>query len=328
MDYSRTNINNWIRKGMRKSFGLMMESVLSEHEDVVILVADVATSAGLGGLREYWGRQIFNVGIAEQNMTGIAAGMAKEGRNVFIVSFSPFVSMRNYEAVRTLIGYMHLNVKVVALGSGLSLGVQGSSHYCMEDIAIMRTIPGMTILSPADCVEESVILDFLAEYDGPVYLRLTGIDGTPGVYKEKPSFTYGVPNVIREGEDVALLATGSVVNECVRAARALQKENISVAVIDVHTMKPLGQEYIKGIGKSYKLIVTVEEHFINGGLGGIVAESLAGMNDHAPLFRIGIADEFPKEGDYAYMLETCGLTAGRIKETIINQYQELKIGRI
>lgn len=170
------------RLGMRKSFGLWMEEMAEEHDDLMVIAADVASSAGLQGFAQRFPEKFLNVGIAEQNMAGIAAGLAKEGSNVFIVSFAPFVTMRAYEALRTLVGYMHLNVKAVSLASGFSLGVQGNTHYCLEDISLVKTIPGMLLLSPADCLEEGKCLEYLLDYQGPAFLRITGIisSGTTG----------------------------------------------------------------------------------------------------------------------------------------------------
>jgi len=316
MEYNPTAISGWTRLGMRKAFGKMLIELGEVYSDFVVLTADVASSSGLTEFSEKYPNRFFNIGIAEQNMTGIAAGLAKEGNNVFIVSFAPFVSMRAYEAVRTLAGYMHLNIKVVALASGLSLGVQGNTHFCMEDIALMRTIPGMAVLSPADCFEEAKCLEYLCRYDGPAYLRLTGSDGTPGIYKEEYELHPGEPIILREGADVALFSSGSVVNECIRCARSLKKENISCEVIDLPFIKPLNVQRTLDLCIGKKLVVSVEEHFISGGLGGLLAEILSGERERPPLLRIGIDDDFPHAGDYAWLLDRCGLRGADIAERI------------
>lgn len=303
---------------MRKAFGGMLLNVASEHENVIVLAADTASSAGLTAFVERLPEQFYNIGIAEQNMMGIAAGLAKEGNNVFVVSFAPFVSMRAYEAVRTLIGYMHLNVKIVALASGMSLGSQGNTHYCLEDIALMRSIPGMTVLSPADCVEEARCIEYLADYEGPAFLRLTGIEGSPVVYRDGCDFHAGVPSMLREGDDVVIFATGSLVAECLRASRALKQAELTGSVMNVSTLKPFDFSFIQSMAKKYRLFVTVEEHFINGGLGSLIAEALSETDTHAPLLRLGVKDKFPCAGDYANLLRENGLSAAEIKDSILS----------
>lgn len=317
IEYTPEHIMAWTRMGMRKAFGPMLEQLAADHPDVVVLAADVASSANLGGYQERFPDRFFNIGIAEQNMTAIAAGLAQDGYNVFITSFSPFVSMRAYEAVRTVVGYTHQNVKVVALGSGMTLGSQGNTHYGLEDISLMKTIPGMRVLSPADCVEEAKVLEDLAAYPGPAYLRLTGIDGTPGVHKGDYAYQPGVPELLKDGDDIVFLGTGAVLHECMRVSRAFKKEALTCAVYDIASLKPLDLSILEPRLMQAKLIVTVEEHFEIGGLGDSVATYLATRREHPPLCKIGIPDVFPHPGDYAYMLEQCGLTAAKIKPTVL-----------
>ena len=315
------NITEWIRLGMRKAFGVQMTSIASQCDNIIVLTADVANSGNLEQFQQTLPNQFFNVGIAEQNMTGIACGLAKEGYNVFISSFAPFVSMRNYEAIRTLVGYMQLNVKIVALASGMSLGVQGNTHFGLEDISLMHTIPEMLILSPADVAEEAKCLEYLSTYEGPAYLRLTGIDGMPCIYKDTSKLDITKPNLLREGENIVILATGSIVNECIRVTRLLKKDGISCALYDICCLKPLN---IDDILVKYNYIVTVEEHFTSGGLGSIIATLSNKMNK---IIKLGIKDKFPKAGHYTYMLEQCGLTAQNMKEKIISAISEQNIFR-
>lgn len=310
-------VSDWTRLGMRKAYGPILEMVADKHPELVALTADVADSANLIGFSRNYPSQFFNIGIAEQNMTGIACGMAKEGHNAFLCSFAPFVSMRNYEAVRTLIGYMGMNVKVVALASGMSLGVQGSTHYCLEDISLMKTIPEMLILSPSDVVEEAQCIDFLANYNGPAYLRLTGIDGTPSVFNVDYQFDEGRPHLIREGEDVVILSTGSVTSECVRTTRALKKDGINCALYSICRLKPIDEDEISSILSQYKKIVTVEEHFKIGGLGDIISDIVAKNGLSCKVIKIGVEDCFPHPGDYARMLCVNNLTATSIRDLII-----------
>ena len=323
MNFDSKTIQKYTRLGMRKSFGRIMCDLAENHKDLIIIAADVASSAGLENYIEKYPQQFFNLGIAEQNMAAVAAGMAKEGANVFIVSFAPFIAMRAFEAIRTLVGYMHLNVKTVALASGFSLGVQGNTHYCFEDLAIMKTIPGMRVISPVDCVEEMKCLEYLVDYDGPAYLRLTGIDGSPGIYKEDFDFNADSITEIKAGDDVAIISTGSVTNECVRVARALKRDDISVGVYNVHTIKPFDEKSIIDIAKKYQLIVAVEEHNIIGGLGSSVADVLAKLNSHPKLIKIGINDEFVMPGEYAYLLHQARLTAPEMKTIISEAFKTL-----
>lgn len=316
IDLSAKNLAAWTRLGMRKSFGGMMQMLARMDERIVVMTADLAGSARLQDFAKEFPCRFFNLGIAEQNMTGIAAGLAKEGYTVFIISFAPFVSMRAYEAVRTLIGYMGLNVKVVGMGSGLSLGFQGNTHYGLEDIALMRMIPGITVLSPADCADAARALMYLAAHEGPAYLRMTGIDGTPPVLPKDTDFS-ALPQLLRTGEDVLVLGTGSVTGECVRMARALKKDEISCAVCHVTMLKPLDLTTLDAEWNKYCLIVTVEEHFANGGLGGMVAEHLAAFPHHPPLLRFGIPDVFPHADTYVNLLAQCGLTAVSMRKRIL-----------
>lgn len=322
IEYTPRSIMEWTRMGMRKAFGMFMTEIAREHENLIVLAADIASSANLAGFPEQFPKQFYNIGIAEQNMTGIAAGLAKEGNNVFILSFAPFVSMRNYEAIRTLVGYMHLNVKIIALASGYSLGAQGNTHYCLEDISLMKTIPGMKIFSPADVVEEGKCLEYLADYEGPAFVRLTGIDGSPAVFKADYEFRPEKPAELREGEDVMIFTTGSVASECVRASRLLKKEEISCGVYSCCQLKPFNAEYLREKAKKAKLIVSVEEHFKTGGLGGIVCEAICEMKEPKPVLRIGVSDEFPHAGDYSWLQQATGLNSQQIANAIIEKLRK------
>lgn len=323
IEYTAEHVAEWTRQGMRRAFGGIMIDIARERQDVMALTADLTGSAGLVEFAQECPEQYCNIGIAEQNMTGVAAGLAKEGYNVFISSFAPFVSMRAFEAVHTLVGYMNLNVKIVALASGTSSGIYGNTHYAMEDVALMRTIPGMQVLVPADCVEMAKCLEYLAEYEGPAYLRLTGLPRSPNIYRDDCPFEAGKSIVLREGQDVAIISNGNIIHECVRASRPLGKDGISCAVIDMHTVKPLDTAMLDEACARYKLIVTVEDHCVNGGLGGAVAEYLARKDGHPPLMILGIEDVFPHAGIYSYMLQQCGLSAPQLRDRIAERYRAL-----
>ena len=296
IEFTSRTIMELSRMGMRKAFGSFIYDIAGQHKDLIVLSADTSSSANMGRFISEYPNQFYNIGIAEQNMTGIAAGLAKEGNNVFIVSFAPFVAMRNYESIRTLVGYMNLNVKIVALASGFSMGVQGNTHYCLEDISLMKTIPGMKILSPADVVEERKCLEYLADYTGPAYLRLTGIDGSPAV--------------------------GSVIAECVRASRLLKKEGLSCAVYNVCQLKPFNSAFLQNAIHNTRLVVTVEEHYITGGMGGIVCEEMCSLSKPIHVLRIGVSDEFPHAGDYSYLQGVTGLNSQSIVNNILGFFQQ------
>lgn len=306
------------RLSSRGAFGEILKELEPMIDNLMVVVADVMTSAKLVDFHKQAPEKLVNVGIAEQNMIGIAAGLAAEGYNVFATTFAPFASMRCFEALRTQLGYMNLNVKVVGLLSGFSGGTFGNTHYGLEDLSITRTIPNMTVLSPADCVETIKAVEAAAKHVGPVYIRLTGVNGSPCVYKEDYDYVIGKGIVLSENceGDIALIATGTMVNEALRASRALKKDGISVTVVDMHTIKPLDTDLLDTLFAKHKLIFTIEEHSVVGGLGSAVAEYKASVPNAPKQIMLGIQDKFEKAGDYAYMLEKCGLSAPKIVETV------------
>jgi len=320
IDFSLQNIMQWSRLGMRKAYGTILNELAGSYENLVSIAADVVDSANLYEFEKRYPDRNFNAGISEQNMIAMASGMAKEGANVFVTSFAPFVSLRAYEAVRTLVCHMGLNVKMAALSSGFSLGVQGATHYALEDISVMRAIPNLLILSPADTTEMAKDMEFLAVYNGPAYLRLTGLPGSALVYKTDYEFDVNRFDIIREGTDIGLFASGTLVNECVRAARLLSKNGISAGVINLSVLNPVNADIIAEECCKYKLVITAEEHNIVGGIGSIVAEALAALAVHPRLVRLGAADNNKIVGNYSYMLEKSGLTANAIAERAVREY--------
>ena len=260
-----------------------------------------------------------NVGIAEQNLIGVASGLAKDGTPVFATSFAPFISMRASEQIRMNMGYMHLNVKAVGIGSGLAMNTLGSSHFGLEDIAVMRTIPGMTILCPSDGLQIVKCIEAARRYNGPVYIRLSG--GSDIIYGEDFHYEIGKSIILQQGEKVALAATGSIVSQTLQAAESLKDHGIDCTVMDMHTVKPLDTERLDAL-KEYELVVTVEEHTVIGGLGSAVAEYYACSAQRPRQLIIGIEDFYPHPGSYGYLLEECGLTPGKIAERVMNVYAE------
>lgn len=319
---TRSKAKLWSRLGARATYGQAMLEAARQRDDFYVMSADLCQSSGLVRFRDEFPERFINAGIAEQNMIGLAAGLAKDGTNIFTTSFAPFVTMRACEQVRMNMGYMQLNIKTVGLGSGLVMAQLGNSHFGIEDASVMRMIPGMTVIEPADGVEIIKTVEALCDYDRPAYLRLTGGPGLPIVYEEDIDFQIGKAIQIREGKDVAVIATGTMVYYADRAADILAERGIDAAVVDMHTIKPLDGEAIDAqLGK--KLLVTVEEATITGGLGSAVAEYLAAKREKPPQLMLGIKDCFPHAGSYLYLLEQCGLTDGQIASDIEVAYMAL-----
>lgn len=319
------NIKIWSKLGARGTFGLALLELGKIAQDLMVLTADLANTSGLDRYQNIYPEKFLNIGIAEQNLIGIASGMAKEGKNVFVTSFATFAAMRSYEQIRFELGYMGSNVKVVGLASGVAMGMFGVSHYGFEDLSIMRAIPGLTVLSPADGTEIVKTVSAMMEFKGPAYIRLTGTMNNPIVYKEDYCFEIGKAVVLKTGRDVAIIATGTMVHESLIAAEILEKLSISVMVINMHTIKPLDRETVVNVCRASKLIVTVEEHSIIGGLGGAVAECKAKLKNSPPQLRIGLPDKFGQAGEYRYLLEKYGLVAKKIAETIVGHYENTKL---
>lgn len=317
LEINKKNARLWSMLGMRGSFGYAVTDIAQTDSTLLCLTADLCTTSGLDRFRDAFPDRLINMGIAEQNMVAVAAGLSMDGYNVFANTFATFASMRAIEQLRTAVSYMDLNVKVVGLASGFAMGFFGNTHYAMEDIAITRAIPNLMVLSPADATETVKVMYAVAKCNKPAYIRLTGTGNCPIVYTEDYDFEIGKSVRLCEGTDVTIIATGSMVYESLKAAKLLEDSGISASVIDMHTIKPLDTQAI-GLAKESKLIVTVEEHSVIGGLGGAVAEYLTTSGNAPKQLMIGVNDAFPKAGEYAYLLDKLGLTAEHIAEKIIN----------
>ena len=282
---------------------------------------DLGDSSGLSRFKKTYPDRFINVGIAEQNMIGVAAGLAKEGYNVFATSFAPFITLRSGEQIRMNLGYMELNVKAVAIGSGLSMAFLGNSHYGLEDMAIMRSIPNLTIVSPADCAEIVKVVYAAANFRGPMFIRLTGAVGNPPVYTEEYNFEIGKSITLKEGSDITIFSIGSMVYESLEAAKILDKTGISAKVVNMHTLKPCDYDAIDLAISSSKAIITVEEHTIMGGLGSVIAEYKAKFTNSPAQLIIGLPDRFGKTAEYRFLLEKYRLVGEKIAEDIQNFLQ-------
>jgi transketolase len=310
------NAKVWSKLGSRGTFGVAILEYAPEIENLMVLTADLSTTSGLDRFKKTYPEKFLNVGISEQNMIGIAAGMANEGRTVFVTTFSNFAAMRSYEQIRLDLGYMESNVKVVGLAGGMAMGMFGNTHYGIEDMALMRAVPGLTVVSPADGIEIVKAVVASAKHQGPVYIRLTGAMNNPIVYSEDYEFVIGKGITLKRGKDITIIATGTMVYESLVAAKLLEESSIFVTVVNMHTIKPLDTNLLEQIISSSKLIVTVEEHGIIGGLGGAVAEFKATKDNSPRQVFIGLPDKFGKAGEYKYLLQKYGLTGKKIAQRI------------
>lgn len=321
IEIRKSKVKLWSRLGARATFGQAILEMARERDDFYAISADLCQSSGMIKFRDEFPERFINAGVAEQNMIGLAAGLAKDGTNIFATSFAPFVTMRACEQVRMNMGYMQLNIKTVGLGSGLVMAQLGNSHFGIEDASVMRAIPGMTVIQPCDGVEIVKAVEALCDYNKPAYLRLTGGAGIPIVYDEDFDFRIGKGIKVREGKDIAIVATGTMVYYGIKAAGILAEQGIEATVIDMHTIKPLDGEMIDGIIDK-KMIVTIEEATIVGGLGSAVAEHMALKRVKPPQLTLGIKDCFPHAGSYQYLLDQCRLTGELIAEDIERVYSE------
>ena len=299
----------------RDAYGQTLIELGNERTDIVVMDADLAAATKTGMFKKAHPDRFFNAGIAESNMMGVAAGLAACGKTVFASSFAMFAAGRAFEQIRNSIAYPHLNVKIAASHAGVSVGEDGATHQCCEDIGIMRTIPGMVILSPADAPEAKAAVRAAADYDGPVYLRL-GRLAVPVFNDEDVDFEIGKGKVMREGTDVTVIATGLEVNEAMIAADTLQAEGISVRVVNMATIKPIDKDLILSCAAETGAIVTAEEHNVIGGLGSAVAEVLVESGKPVPMLRVGVEDTFGRSGPALELLDLYGLTAPHIVEKV------------
>jgi len=299
----------------RDAYGRTLAELGNEREDIVVMDADLAAATKTGMFKKAHPDRFFNAGIAESNMIGVAAGLGAAGKTVFASSFAMFAAGRAFEQIRNSVAYPHLNVKIAASHAGVSVGEDGATHQCCEDIGIMRTIPGMVILNPADAPETVAAVRAAADYDGPVYLRL-GRLAVPVFNDEDVDFVIGKGKVLVDGTDAAIIATGLEVNEAVMAAEALKEEGISVRVINMATIKPIDKDIILQAAADTGAIVTAEEHNVIGGLGSAVAEVLCESGKPVPMLRVGVGDSFGRSGSALELLDLYGLTAPHIVEKV------------
>lgn len=301
----------------RDSYGNALAELGKEHENLVVLDADLAAATKTGVFKKAYPERFIDCGIAEANMTGVAAGLSTCGKVPFISSFAMFVAGRAFEQVRNSIGYPHLNVKIGATHAGITVGEDGATHQCNEDIALMRTIPGMVIINPADDVEARAAVKAAYEYEGPVYLRF-GRLALPIIHNESSyKFEIGKGEILRDGKDVTIVATGAMVSNSLEAAEKLAADGIEAKVINIHTIKPLDEELVVAAAKETGKVVTVEEHSVIGGLGSTVCDTLA-QKAPTQVMKIGMNDTFGESGPAVELLKKYKLDAESIYEKIKN----------
>ena len=321
IEINRVKNRTWSMLGTRRTFGVVLDEMAAGWDKLFVMSGDAKTSSGLDRFANNYPRKYLSGGIGEQNLVCVASGLASEGKVVFISSFAPFITGRCYDQIRIHLGMMRHNVKLAGLGSGVGLTLQGNTHYGIDDIALMCAIPNMTVISPADCAEVAIATEAAYYHDGPVYLRLCGESNTPIINKENYEFKIGRAIKLREGDDVSIFATGTMVSQSLKAAELLSNEGISASVTNIHTIKPLDTVAVNQSLCS-KLIVTVEEGLLHGGLSSIVSQHLSENAKHPPLLALGIKDIFPSAGSYSYMLKQNGLTAEQIAVSIENKLAE------
>lgn len=303
--------------GQRGSiFGQAVLEAAQEDEKFVLLTADLATLSGMTKYIDKYPNQFYNIGIAEQNMIGISAGLAAEGFHPCATTYATFITMRSCEQIRHFCGYMKEKIIVVGSGAGLSQGFAGNTHYTIEDLAVMRSIPNITIMSPADGASAVKQFELARKAEGTVYMRLTGNLNCPMVYKEETDFEIGKAKLLKEGSDVVIYAVGTMVSAALKAAALLEEKGISATVYDMFTVKPIDRDVVVA-AKSYKQAVTIEEHNKMGGLGAAVAEVMTEQTGMPKLVRCGIHDSFDLACDYDGLLAQNRLTPNLIAEDII-----------
>lgn len=322
VDFSQRNFRMWSMMGINPCiWSVAFPEVIANHPEVVALTADLGRYSGMMRTWAANPERFINIGIAEQNMVGIAAGLAMCGQQVFMTTYAPFMSYRCADQMRHLVGNHCLNIKAIGSAAGLSGGLSGSSLLALGDIALMRTIPNMIVLSPADCTEAIKMVLACAETDKPVYMRFCGAINIPIVYKSDYEFKIGKAYELKAGERILIAATGTtLVAEALKAAATIEERmGFSPAVVNFPTIKPLDTDYLGSAAGRFERIYTVEEHSVIGGFGSALCEFAAAHKGFPPVHVLGISDKVPTLGHRPYMLEQCGLTTAGIVETIIQE---------
>jgi len=311
------------KSSIRKAFGKALTELGEQYDNIVVMDADLACSTQTKMFADKFPNRFFNSGIAEQDMIATAAGLASEGKIPFVSSFAMFATGRTYDQIRNAVCYSDLNVKIVGTHGGITVGEDGATHQALEDIAIMREIPHMTVIVPADCKECEEVIKYAAFHKGPMYIRISRCN-VPDVFDDKYHFNLHKALIVEEGEDITLFTNGETLSEAILASQELKKEGISVRVVNVPVIKPLDIKTVIDCAKTSKFVITVENHSTIGGLGSAVCETLSG---HYPtkVYRIGIHDEFGQSGKSDQLVEYYGLDSKSLAKRIKTMYtKEIK----
>ena len=308
------NINFENKKATRESYGEALEKLGMENENIVVLDADLSGATKTNIFSKKFPERFFDMGIAEQDMVGTAAGLATANKIPYVSSFAVFLAGRAYDQIRTSVAYPKLNVKLCATHAGITVGEDGATHQMLEDLSLMRTMPNMTVISPSDDIQTKWVVNKIKDIDGPVYVRLSRL-ATPQIYDERQEFEVGKGVQIGEGTDATVIATGVTVIEALKAQEELKKENINIRVIDMHTIKPIDKDIIIKAAKETNKIITIEDHSIIGGLGTAVMEVLS-ENYPKKVTRLGINDVFGRSGKAEKLMEVYGITANDIVSAV------------
>ncbi|BBF42111.1 transketolase, C-terminal section [Lachnospiraceae bacterium KM106-2] len=323
MKINSVGIRTWSRLGQRGAFfGIAMPEIAKDMDELKLLTADLSLLSGMDRFIGMYPEKFLNVGIAEQNMIGIAAGLAMDGKCVFASTYASFIAVRSLEHVRQHLAHLQCNVKIIGTSAGVVAAKSGVSHWATEDLAFMRALPNMTVLSAADSLEAIKMAEYAAKTVGPMYIRISGGLNCPVVYKEDYEFVPGKAVTIREGKDVAIIATGLMVAESKKAAELLEERGISCRVINMHTIKPIDQETLDEVMKDYSMIVTVEEHNVIGGLGSAVAEYKATKSNTPRQVFIGMQDCYQDGGSQRYVWSEMGITDEQIANRIEAEWKK------
>lgn len=321
MKVTPANIRMWSRLGQRGAFfGAALPEIAKDKDNLKLMAADIATLAGMTGFQKKFPEKFLNVGIAEQNMIGIAAGLAMSGYCVFTSTYASFIAVRSLEHIRQHLSHLKLNIKVVGFAAGAIMAKSGISHWATEDLAFMRALPNLEVFSPADALEAVKIAEYAASNDKPMYIRITGGTNCPIIYNDDYNFEAGKIVTLIEGDGVGIISTGSIISESLKAAKILTEKNIPCAVYNMHTLKPIDKDALKNIFAKHKIIVTVEEHNIIGGLGSAVAEFKSTLENTPRQIFIGVPDTFTDAGSHNFVLNKLGLTADKIAERIETEW--------
>ena len=321
LQIDESSTRTWSKLGPRATYGLAMLNLVERNPKIIVATADLGNSSGLERLRKLYPERFIDVGIAEQNLIGVASGIAKEGLTVYASSFAPFITMRACEQLRMNLGYMELDVKAVGIGSGLSMNFLGNSHFGLEDFSVVRAIPNIQIVSPADCTEVIKVINATAISGRPTYIRLTGAPGMHNINQSDYSFEIGKNIEYFEGSDLTFLATGSMVGPAIEVSEILCRKGIRTGVVNCHTLRPFDSIHLGELVQRTSAIITIEEHFKSGGLGTQVLEALNEIGSKVPVFRMGIPHKYDQSGSYEFLLHHYGLTSDVILEKTIKIMQ-------